>query len=76
MFSELALHVPVPLVDLALLEAQALLQLNNFGLLPDRALLEFVKKDFILLLIFTESLLSFLVSLDTMTDHDSWDRRR
>ena len=76
MLSKLALHIPVPLVDLGLFQAKALLQLDNFGLLPDRTLLEFDKKDFILLLILTESLLGFLVSLDAMTDHDSWHRWR
>ena len=40
MLRNFPLHVPVPLVDLALLEAQALLQLHDLRLLPDRILLE------------------------------------
>ena len=40
MLGQLSLHVPVPLVDLALLEAQPVLQLHDFRLLPDWILLE------------------------------------
>ena len=43
--------VPIPLVYLALLEAETLLKFNDLCLGPARILLEFEKQDFILLLI-------------------------
>ena len=51
MVSNLFLHVPVPLVYLALLEAETLLKFDDLCLGPARILLEFEKQDFILLLI-------------------------
>ena len=43
MLCDLLLHIPIPLVNLALLEAEALLKFHDFRLLPDRVLLEFVQ---------------------------------
>ena len=51
MISNLFLHIPVPLVYLALLEAETLLELDDLCLGPARILLEFEKQDFILLII-------------------------
>jgi hypothetical protein len=66
-------HVPVPLIDLALLQAKHLLELNDFGFLPHGILLELDQKDFILLLIFPEALLCFLGSLDPMANDHTRD---
>ena len=57
---ELALHVPVPLVNLVRLEAEQLLKLNNFRLVPNRILLELVSQNFILLLVLSQPRLCFL----------------
>ena len=69
----LALHVPVPLVDLTGLEAQALLELNYLGFLPVGVLFELYHEDLVLLAIFPEALLCFLCTLDSVTDDYTWD---
>ena len=63
-----ALHIPVPLVYLTGLKAQALLQLNYLGFLPVGVLFELYHEDLVLLAIFPEALLCFLCTLDSMTD--------
>ena len=70
---DLALHVPVPLVDLALLEAQALLQLNDLRLVPHVIFLELVQQNFILLLVLPEPLLCLTSASHTMPDDDTRD---
>ena len=81
--SKLALHVPVPLVDLALLETQQLLKLHNLSLLPNLILLELIQKDFILLLILSQPRLCFLGSFNPVPNdnfghlevmHSNWCR--
>ena len=49
---DFSLHVPLPLINLVLFEAKALLQLYDFGLGPLGVLLELKKQDLILLFIF------------------------
>lgn len=71
---ELALHVPVPLVDLALLQTYHLLQLHYLRLVPSGILLELKEENFILLVIFAQSFLRFLRSLDPVANHYSWNR--
>ena len=51
MLGELALHIPVPLVNLVRLKAEQLLKLHDLRLVPNRILLEFVRQDFILVLV-------------------------
>jgi len=68
------LHIPVPLVDLTGFEAQALLKLNYLGFLPVGVLLELNHEDLVLLTIFSEALLCFLCTLDSVTNDYAWDR--
>ena len=71
-FPDLALHVPIPLVDLGLLQAQQVLELDDFGLGPVWVLLELDHKDFILLSVLSQPFLCFLSAFDTVADNDSW----
>jgi len=66
-----ARHVPVPLVDLAWFEAEALLELKNLALLPDGVVLELHQKNFILLRVLSYSLLCFLGALAPMANDHS-----
>lgn len=70
---QFALHVPVPLVDLALLKTEQLLQLNNLSLVPLSILLEFDQKNFILFVVLPQSLLCFLGSLDSVANNNARD---
>lgn len=68
-----ALHVPVPLVDLALLETEAVLELDDLGLQPDGVLLELTHENLVLLAVLSEALLSLLSTLDPVADNDTGD---
>ena len=69
-----ALHIPVPLVDLTGLEAEAFLELDDFRFLPVGVLFELNHEDLVLLTVFPEALLCFLSTLDPVADDYSWDR--
>ena len=71
MISNLFLHIPIPLVYLALLEAETLLKFNDLCLGPARILLEFEKQDFILLIILSLPFMILSASLIPVADHDS-----
>ena len=62
------MHVPVPLVDLALFEAETLVEFLDFLLAPDWILLELFGQYLVLCLIFSQSLSLFLSSLDSVSD--------
>jgi len=66
--AELLVHVPVPLIDLALLEAKTLVKLLDFLLAPDRVLLELLGQYLVLCLIFSQSLSLLLSPLDAVSD--------
>lgn len=68
MFRQLALHIPVPLVNLVGLQAEKRLQLRDLRLVPDGIFLELVRQDFILLLVLSQSSLCFLGSFNLVPD--------
>ena len=67
------MHVPVPFVDLALLEAEAFMELYYFLFIPDWIVLKLSHQDLILLLILSQPLLLLLRALLSVADHDAWD---
>ena len=69
--ADLALHVPVPLIDLTLLETETLLKLHNLRLLPDWVLFEFTHEDLILFAVLSKALLCFFGALDPVADDDA-----
>ena len=66
------MHVPVPFVDLALLEAEAFMELNDFLFVPDWIVLKLCHQYLILLLILSQSLLLLLRALLSVADHYAW----
>jgi hypothetical protein len=67
-----SLHVPIPLVNLAWFEAEALLELKDLALLPDGIVLELHQENFILLRVLSNSLLCFLRTFAPMANDHSW----
>ena len=73
LFAKLTLHVPLPLVDLAWLETKALLKFHDLALAPVGVLMKFRQQDITLLFTFSDALLCFLGTFDTMSDDYAWN---
>ena len=67
------MHVPVPFVDLALLEAEAFMELDNLLFIPDWIVLKLSNQYLILLLILSQPLLLLLRALLSVADHYAGD---
>ena len=65
------LHVPIPLVNLAWFESEALLKLKYLAFLPDGVVLELHQKNFILLWVLSNSLLCFLGTFAPVSNNHS-----
>lgn len=66
-------HIPVPFVDLAAFEAEALVQLRNLLLCPLGIFLELVHEDLVLNCVFPKTFLDLLCSLGSVSDDDPRD---
>ena len=71
---KLTLHIPVPLIDLAWFQTEAVLELSDFTLIPLRSLLEFSEQNFILLGVFPDPLLCFFGAFGSVADDNSWHK--
>jgi hypothetical protein len=73
---DFARHIPIPLINLARLQTQALLQLNDLAFVPDWVSLELDHQDFILQRVLPDSFLCFLSSFTSVANnyagHKAW----